>query len=314
MSNPTLQRLLRKTGHEDLISILDKLTLSELNSLMLEVYKQRASRQSVREIMKAYETNRFVCPSSIDSVAFLKTEIELLQLAEERGFKSLTLSPLAPLGSTSGIASVDQNKIVSALRGTEVVADATNVLALEAAVQRMKSTFDHSIFDCCSVHRHVRAQSLSGKGFTAHFDIFCAVSAGKDIGNFAFEMSSLQKHIELYYSYLGHNVGPKNVKVIIKALKEEGKENTFTNLMFEEIKKKFQGTNLEFVEVPYEAHKYYRQLRFSVNVIHDGTEYNIGDGGFVDWAEKLTGNKKERMLTSGMGIEFLLKLLSEKLV
>jgi len=313
MSNPTLSRLLNKTGHQDLLSALDKLTLSELNSLMLEVFKQRSSRQSVKEILKAYKTNRFVSPSTIDPVSFLQTEIALLQQAEKQGFKALVLSPLAPLGSTSVIALVDQNKIVSGLRGTEVVADATNVLALEAAMQRMDSSFDENVFHGCAVHRHVRAQSLPGKGFTAHFNIFCAVSAGKDRGSFWFEKHAVKKHIQLYYDYFINVLKQNGVKVIIKSLKEEGLENPIAKEIYDEIKSSFKDVDFSFVEVPQEKHRYYRNLRFSINLIHNGTEYNIGDGGFVDWAEKLTGNKKERMLTSGLGIEFLLKLLQGKL-
>ncbi len=35
----------------------------------------------------------------------------------------------------------------------------------------------------------------------------------------------------------------------------------------------------------------------------------MGDGGFVDWGAKLTSNGKERMFTSGIGVELLIKLL-----
>jgi hypothetical protein len=29
----------------------------------------------------------------------------------------------------------------------------------------------------------------------------------------------------------------------------------------------------------------------------------IGDGGFVDWTQRLTGNRKERLLISGVGVD-----------
>jgi hypothetical protein len=34
-----------------------------------------------------------------------------------------------------------------------------------------------------------------------------------------------------------------------------------------------------------------------------GTEYFIVDGGFTDWTQQLLSNRKERLLTSGMGSE-----------
>jgi hypothetical protein len=63
-----------------------------------------------------------------------------------------------------------------------------------------------------------------------------------------------------------------------------------------------------FAEVPADKHRYYQHTRFSLDVDNDGKLLNLGDGGFVDWGQKLTSNAKERMFTSGIGLELLLKL------
>jgi hypothetical protein len=47
-----------------------------------------------------------------------------------------------------------------------------------------------------------------------------------------------------------------------------------------------------------------------LNVDFKGKEFNMGDGGFVDWGAKLTSNHKERMFTSGVGVELLIKLFT----
>lgn len=314
MSNPALKRLLKKTGHEDILSGLDKLTLSELNSLLLEVFRRKAKQLSIKEISHAYKHNRFVLPSTIDPVSFLQMELQLLKAAQEKGFNLLELSPLAPLGSTSTVALVDQNKIVSALRGTEVVADATNVLALEAAAQRVRSSFDDKDIHLGSAHRHVRAQGLAEKGFTAHFKIFCAVSAGKDKGNYLFERQAMLKHIQLYHDYFVHILNKKKeLRIIIKSIQKEGEENLLAKIVFDEIKSTIGDVDVAFTEVPQEEHRYYQYIRFSVNLLHNETEFNIGDGGLVDWSKKLTHNKKERIFTSGLGTELLWKILYCKL-
>jgi len=54
---------------------------------------------------------------------------------------------------------------------------------------------------------------------------------------------------------------------------------------------------------------YYKGIQFKLLVGIKGSEYEIVDGGFVDWSQKLLGNKKERMLISGMGVDFLLALM-----
>jgi hypothetical protein len=39
----------------------------------------------------------------------------------------------------------------------------------------------------------------------------------------------------------------------------------------------------------------------------DGRRYPIVDGGFTDWTARLLGNRKERLLISGIGSEFVCK-------
>jgi hypothetical protein len=34
----------------------------------------------------------------------------------------------------------------------------------------------------------------------------------------------------------------------------------------------------------------------------------VGDGGIVDWTQRLVGSRKERLMTSGLGIERLADL------
>jgi hypothetical protein len=253
-----------------------------------------------------------VRPSALDPVFMLESELALMRLAARSGFTPLTLSPLAPFGSCSITGFTDQNKVVTALRGTEVVADATNVLALEAALKRRANDFDNNPIHYCAAHRHVRAQSFTeGKGFTAHFQVFCAVSAGRDQGNFLFEKQTLLKHLDLHTRFLLYEkIG--EVTVTVKALTQEGGSNPMATAIFDFLPSAFrrEGVTLKFIEVPLSDHRYYRDLRFSIDVDRNKSILNIGDGGFVDWPEKLTGNKKERMLTSGLGTELLWKAVN----
>ena len=47
---------------------------------------------------------------------------------------------------------------------------------------------------------------------------------------------------------------------------------------------------------------YYQGINFKIIV--DGI--GVVDGGFVDWTQKLLGNKKERLLISGAGVDLQL--------
>lgn len=311
MSNPALDRILEKIGDKELLNKLGRLPATELQSLLLEVFRRTAGDITPAQLLKAYETNRFVAPSLVDPITLHKNELEMLELAKGNSFEPLELSPLAPLGNCSAMGLADQNKIVSALRGTEVVADATNLMALESAVRRKHSKFDETVVNLCSVHRHVRAQALPPiKGFTSHFKIFTAVTAGRDTGSLEFEKMALLRHLSFYEKYFSAYFKIARPKVIIKALR--GADGTIerSRQLYEFIQATLNTFEVSFLEVPEKDHRYYQHTRFSLNADVNGNEFNLGDGGFVDWGAKLTSNGKERMFTSGIGLELVIKLLT----
>lgn len=310
MANPVWQNVLKKIRCEHLLEYFEGLSISELNSLLLEVFKRKATSQAPSSILKGYHENRFVRPSTVDPIVFMELELLLLRLATEHDFRPLVLAPLAPLGSCSVFALADQNKVVSAIRGTEVVADATNILALEAAQRRRAYNFNNTIVKLCTAHRHVRAQALSGKGFTAHFGVFCMVSSGKDRGNLRFEREVLQNHLAFYHDFLSVNLGMQT-RVTLKVI--SGTHAESFGLLAHEIASGLPMIDIGIVNVSSEDHRYYYGLRFSIDAFVNENEYNIGDGGFVNWPVALMSNKKERMLTSGIGTELLYKIKNDLL-
>lgn len=310
MANPAIERILQDIGDASLLERLMKLPTADRNSLLLEIFRLSSEKVTPQDLMRAYEQNRFVSPSAISPLLFLKEQLAITEIAEHLGFESLELSPLAPIGNCSSIALADQNKIISATRGTEVVADATNLLALESALRRKSSGFDNSLVHLSATHRHVRAQALppGAKGFTAHFKIFCATSAGRDSGNLEFEKSALSQHLQIYKEYLVRHHSFERINIIIKGIKQENNLAVKSRALFESLQNQFNGIDVTFQEVEEDQHRYYQHTRFSLNVWHKGTEFNLGDGGFLDWSEKLCQNKKERFFSSAIGLELAIKL------
>lgn len=302
--------LAKKIGEPGIIEKLTTLSLSELNSLLLDVFRKKAEQVSPAALLRNYEKNRFVSFSQYDPIDFKKFEITLLELAKDSGFIPLELSPVAPFGSCSAIATVDQNKIISAARGTEVVADATNLLALECSKRRRESAFQ-DIQQFCTAHKHIRGQSIPNKpGMTAHFKIFCAVTAGKDSGSFEFEKESLLSHLSFYEKYLKEQLKLKDFTVRLRAM-PSADQNRLYNTVSDCIESKIKTVQFQRIETDPINQQYYQYLQFKIYFLLNGSEFEIGDGGFVDWSQKLTGNKKERMLISGIGIEYLYKILNK---
>jgi hypothetical protein len=114
-----VKRIEREAGVPGLVSILaERLTPTDLQSILLEVYRLRSRQSQPADVVSSYETNRFVRPSAISPVRLLEWEhIAFSHLPPE--FEALVLSPLCPLGTNSVVASVDQNWAVAS-RGRHI--------------------------------------------------------------------------------------------------------------------------------------------------------------------------------------------------
>jgi hypothetical protein len=174
-----LQRIVRELGVQEIVDLLsERISGSDLNTLLLEVFRERARKSSASDLLKKYAENRFVHPATVNTLALKHLELDVLKVAGGRSFAPVQLSPVAPLGTCSAVATVDQNKIISAIRGTEVVSDATNVMALHICdlIKSSQMSNQEDFIRFCTTHRHVRAQQFDqGPGMFSHFHIFCMV-------------------------------------------------------------------------------------------------------------------------------------------
>jgi hypothetical protein len=301
-----LKKIAAKIGGQQVIEAMgSKLSGSEFTSLLLELFKVRASSITPAQLLEGYQKNRFVKPSSLDPVSSLEFELSWLKKAREHGFAPLTLSSVAPLGTCSVFNTVSQHKVLSASRGTEVVADATNVLVLHAASELQGKIIDRNLIKrYCAVHRHVRSQFFDNPDFTPHFGIFCMASVGYDRGNYSFELGQLQEHIATILKLL--DVSFPNHKVSVTFfLKSAGSS------FLERLKEHNQVWSHLSVDYQEDQHNhYYETIQFKLFVEINNQKIDIADGGVVNWTQQLLGNQKHRAFISGVGIELAQKLLS----
>jgi hypothetical protein len=305
-----IRRIEARTGIPDLARLLvDRLSGSELNSLLLEVFDQRARSGSPEQLLRQYLTNRFVQPAATDLVGLLELELDSLLFLRDRGFQPLGLSPVAPFGSCSVVGTVSQDKIVSAVRNTEVLADATNSLALHiAGIKKNNPAAGAGLMRFCTVHRHLRAQELKVKWHTAHFKIGCMVTAGKDTGDYRFECSQLKDQLGAICGLLRHRgITPMQVKL----QRREG--YTHPERLLQAVAGQLKNEkDLPEIVIDEKAgpNNYYKGVQFKLMVETDGQESEIADGGLTDWTQQLLGNPKERLLICGFGLDRLFNLRS----
>ncbi len=321
MDEKALRRIARESGVTDIETVLaERLSASDLHSLLLGVFDRRARKTAAAALLQAYRENRFVKPSVIDPGRFLEFDRLALSLLPP-GFQALELSPVSPLGSCSALAPVSQNNVVSALRGTEVVADSTSLLALECASRR-QALLEHDRrsrerVKLCASHRQLRAQPFDDPKFSAHFRLFGLVTAGRDEGGFKFETDSLREHIGFYLALLDGGLALKKQARRIEAFLTDWSGEHADLLKREVLEPLAAGhPRIAFAFAPERtaARHYYDRICFNIRLsAEDGSTgppaYDVlVDGGFTDWTRKLLNNGKERLLTSGIGAELFLKL------
>ena len=300
-------RILSRLGDEGLLDKMLSLPKSDYNSLLLKLYQMQADSVTPTDIVKAFQSNRLSVPSEIDPVAYHILEADLLALAKDNRIKPMLLSPVAPFACCSAFGCVDQNNVVSAARGTEVVSDPTNMLAIIIAEKLKKKEIDNrKPVHYCSTVRVLRAQVFPARrGYYSHFGIFCIVSSGKDGGSYLCEKDMLMTQLAYYRKMLINRLDAK-LSIVLRKRRGYSDSDSFYNNMAEMVKNEFPGVPVS-LDPEFEENNYYKGIHFSIFMEKEGGERaEVGDGGFVDWMQQMTGNKKDRCLISGIGLDRLL--------
>lgn len=269
------------------------LATSELASLLLGVMDQRAAQRTPADVRQQWQRDRFVLPAPIDQRTFNALDGHLLSAASS--FDALELAPLAPLASCSAIAVTSQNRTVSTIRGTEVVSDPTNLLAIESAVRLAEKPRD--VIKLATSHRCVRAQPYPNKpGFAAHFRLFVLTTAGHERKDEGLLVESLSDHIRTHLAAMdrleqhGYAFSQRTVRLLATPARESVAKRVALEL---------PGTPIAVERL---AHDYYDGLRFMISArTPSGEDIPFIDGGAFDWMGKLTANRKYIFVASGLG-------------
>ena len=280
-----------------------ELPASTLWSVLLGVVAQRA-QQAPAAVLRQWQQNRFVAPASVEQRALLEIDAELLAAAA--GFAALELSPLAPLGACSSVALTSQDRVVSSTRGTEVVADPTNLLALESAVRLRRQP--GATVKLATSHRCVRAQELPKlPGYAAHFRMFCLTTAGKQTADQSFLVDSVREHIDVHLHALdrltqrGYGCEERRVRIFASPACAPLARRIAAEL-----------PHLRVVHEPL-TQAYYAGLRFMIDVrTPHGDLVPLIDGGAFDWLERLAANRKLVFVASALGSQLVAALFRRR--
>jgi hypothetical protein len=281
---------------------------ADLTTVMLEVMRRRAEIVEPAEVLRRYASDRFAVPGAVDPRAARRVE-DVLFSSLPASFEQVALSPLAPFG-THAIARVDQSRVVSTVRGTEVAADPTNGLALEAVVRRRAllaaDPRSAETVRLASSQRVTRGQRFEDANAFSHFQLFGLVTAGRDTGDLAFERAAVLEHLRFHVNAVLHAT---TLSVIIKFTDlSEGRMARVAAELRESLE---QEGRVGIKDDPDRegGRAYYEGICFKAFAMRDGEPFELSDGGLVDWTQRLVPSRKERLLISGLGVERLATLL-----
>ncbi len=284
-------------GEDAFRRLASGLTGSELHSLLLDVMRHRAASRSPKDVLAQYQRDPFCAPASVDLRASRVVDSHFLEAA--RDFEAIELSPLAPLGACSSVALTAQNRVLSALRSTEVVSDPTNVLALECAARMRRRP--NAVCHFATSQRVVRAQAAPKlPGHTQHFRIFALASGGAELKDHAFTFDTVLLHVRTMLRGLalleqnGFGFGQPRVKVFAIAAKQ--------HLCDRIVQALGAGAEPCLLEHPY----YSGGIRFQIWVSPGGEPaLPLIDGGTFDWLANLSSNRRAVYVATGAGAQLI---------
>jgi hypothetical protein len=338
VDDPILGRISRKAGIPELVEALsDRIPPSDLQSLLLAVMRDRSAGRSPGDLLRQRVRDCTVTPAVEDGRLVARLAAMALDCAPE--FEAIELSPVEPLGLNTVLGRIDQNNVLATVRGSEVVADPTSTLALEAAVRRRDGSPRVRLCTCCRV---LRLQPFDAPGLLQHFRLLALVTAGRSEPENGFEVSAAREHVEAHLRVvaaartLGQELGGVIVRVSDtqlraalvsrgvapkpdverpgEAMPKDHAEALASRLR--RVERAVDALDPVVREAPQarllvdlsrtHAVTYYNGLQISVDVEVDGVPTNFADGGSVDWAGRLLSNRREQLFTSGIGLERLL--------
>lgn len=296
-----LARVLRRAGGPAVLDALAKdLPGADLTTLLLAVARARAAALTPPDVLRRYRSDRFVAPAQVPFRALRRAEDALLA-ALPAAYEPITPAPLAPMGAHSAVAANDQNRVVTTMRGTEVAADPTNLLALEAADRRRTAPGSTEPVRLAASQRVVRAQQFAGAGRFAHFTLFAMVAAGRSAAGFAFERTHAVEQVGYLVDAM-RAAGAVGCEVRLTLLDEH--YAPVGEAIRAALATRPWVTVTDYPERA-DGHGYYTGLCFKVYTDMGADPFEVGDGGFTDWTARLLGNRRERLLTAGIGVDRL---------
>lgn len=274
---------------------------SESRPALMDLARRQAAARGPRDLVAQWARDPSVAPGEVDQRLLLALDVRAFDAAD--GYEALQLSPVAPLGVNSVVAPTSQDRTLTTTRGTEVVSDPTNVLALEAA-RRLSLDPDTDVRLCTS-HQTLRMQPPgAGAGRSQHFRLFSLTDSGRGLPDDGFEVGAVMRQLVVFDRIFDACESAGSAFPDRRAIIRVSPERRVLGDRIEAA----LGRTLAHVATSRETldSSYYGGLRVGFGARgRSGEFHEIADLGAFDWVARLTGDARQRFIASGLGIQLI---------
>ncbi len=298
-------RIERQAGVPGLADVLaEGIPPTDLQSLLLHVAARRAAARTPAQLLADRLREDALTPSELDARDL--HEVIGIAFAAAPAFQALELAPVCPLGTNSVLGGVDQRNVLTTVRTAEVLADPTAAQALECALRRRAGA---GLVRLCSADRVLRLQRF-GPGFRQHFHLFSMTSAGRSAAGHRFELAELSAHLDALLGLLeglrasGRTIRDVRVEVA-DATGNRGRLDRVAERVFPALAVRWPDAQLAIDEDREHGRGYYDGLMLDVTLDAGDGRISVADGGTTGWTATLLSDRRERLFTSGIGLDRL---------
>jgi hypothetical protein len=300
-------RVWRQLAASPRAALVQGLSPADLRTLLMDVSRRRAAAVTPAGLIQRWRQDRYVRPAGSDPRLVWRLEARLWELLPGE-FAGIDLSPVTPLGTCAAMGPVSQDRVISTTRGSEVVSDPTNALALEAAARRQRSPARPVHLACC--HRVLRGQPFDAPGDFQHFRLFALVTSARDQGSGATEAAMLITHLRFWSRALSDLLPGRRVAVRYTVLGFPPLHERIHDTVLPGIRPLPGAVIVEEDPGREQGRGYYQRGAIKLHAETGGQWQEVGDGGFTDWTARFLGDAKERCFTSCVSTERLAALAS----
>jgi hypothetical protein len=162
----------------------------------------------------------------------------------------------------------------------------------------------------CSADRVLRLQRF-GPGLHQHFHLFSMTSAGRAAPAHRFELGELSAHLDALLGLVegvraaGRPIRDVRVRVA-DATDNRGRLERVSERVFRALAARWPDVKFGVDHDRTHGRGYYDGLMLDVTLDAGAGLISVADGGTTDWAGRLLADRRERLFTSGVGLERLI--------